>query len=86
MAFASVAPNRAYSIGPVKQATYTFTAVSGDTSGSITAGMLNQIDAVIVSGGMRLTAAPTIAGNVVTLAFADPSTAGWFGTIEIHGK
>lgn len=86
MALAVTAPVRAYSIGPVKQAEYAYTALSGDTSGSFTVGMMSQIDTVIVTGGMRLSAAPTIAGNVVTLAFVDPSTGGLFGTIEVHGK
>lgn len=86
MALVVTAPTRAYSIGPVKQAEYTYTALSGDTSGSFTVGMLSSIDYVAVTGGMRLTAAPTISGNTVTLAFVDPSTGGLFGTIEIHGK
>lgn len=86
MALVVVAPTRAYSIGPVKQAEYTYTALSGDTTGTFTVGLLSQVDSVIVTGGMRLTAAPTISGNSVTLAFVDPSTAGYFGSLEIHGK
>jgi len=86
MALTVTAPSRAYSIGPVKQAIYTYTAVSGDTSGSFTVALLSQVDEVAVTGGMRLTAAPTISGTTVTLAFVDPSTSGYFGTIEIHGK
>lgn len=86
MALAITAPARSYSIGPVKQAEYVYTAVSGDTTGTFTVGLLSQVDSVIVTGGMRLTAAPTISGNSVTLAFVDPSTAGYFGTLEIHGK
>lgn len=86
MALTVTAPTRAYSIGPVKQAEYVYTAVSGDTSGTFTVGLLSQIDQVIVTGGMRLSAAPTISGTSVTLAFVDPSTAGYFGVIEIHGK
>lgn len=91
MALASTSPGtgRAYSIGPVKQQVLNITAVSGDTTGTITATNFSQVDLVEVSGGMRLTAAPTFSNAVppvITLAFADPSTAGWFGTITIHGR
>lgn len=85
----STGTGRAYSIGPVKQQVLNIAAVSGDTSGTITATNFNQIELVEVSGGMRLTAAPTFSNAippVITLAFTDPSTAGWFGTITIHGK
>lgn len=86
MALVTTLAARSYSIGPVKQITGSITAVSGDTSGTITVPQLSQIDFVEVSGGMRLTAAPTIAGNVITLAFTDPSTGGYFGSVMIHGK
>lgn len=86
MALTSVLAARSYSIGPVKQVTGSIAAVSGDTSGTISVPQLTQIDFVEISGGMRLTAAPTIALNVITLAFTDPSTSGWFGSIVIHGK
>lgn len=77
---------RAYSIGPVKQVVGTFTAVSGDTTGTVAVTTLSTIDYVEVTGGMRLTAAPVITGNSIALAFVDPSTGGYFGSIMIHGK
>lgn len=92
MAFAatSLGSGRAYSIGPVKQQTLAITAVSGDTSGVVSAVNFDLIDEVLVDGGMRLTAAPTINNAVTpptaTLAFVDPSTGGYFGTVTIRGK
>lgn len=86
MAFSATLDTRAYSIGPVKQIRGSFTAVSGDTSGTITVPQLTSIDSVMIGGGLRLTAAPTISGNTITIAFVDPSTGGYFGELEVHGK
>lgn len=92
MALVSTSPGtgRAYSIGPVKQQVLNITAVSGDTSGVISALNFSQVELVEISGGMRLTAAPVINNLVtpptITLAFVDPSTGGYFGTATIHGK
>lgn len=86
MALVTTLASRSYSIGPVKQITGTFTAVSGDTTGTITVPQLTSIEFVELGGGLRLTAAPTIAANVITLAFVDPSTGGYFGSVVIHGK
>lgn len=77
---------RSFSIGPKKIQILRFTAVSGDTTGTLTADALTYVDEVILSGGIRFTAAPTIAGNVVTLAFTDPSTGGYFGTVICIGR
>lgn len=64
--------NRSQSIGPNKIQVLNWTVASGDTSGTITADALTTVFQVIVSGGLSLSSAPTISGNVVTLAFADP--------------
>lgn len=88
MAFAAINSTiepRAFSIGPLKIQIMKFTAVSGDTSGTITAdGMQDRITNVVLDGGLKLTAAPTFAANVATLAFADPA-ANAFGTIIVFG-
>ena len=63
----------------------TYTAASGDTSGTITASALNSAQHVIIDGlGKGMSAAPTFSGNVVTLAFADP-VATVAGTIIVFG-
>jgi len=62
---------RSFSIGPIKQQILNFSIASGDVAGTITADALSSVGQVIVSG-IELTAAPTFAGNVITLAFADP--------------
>lgn len=75
---------RAWSIGPLKMEIQTFTAVSGDTSGTITAKSLTNVDHVILNS-LNLISAPTISGATVTLAFADPA-ANRAGTIILLGK
>lgn len=86
VATAISAEPRSYSIGPVKEQILIYTALSGDTSGTVTAAALKEIFAIVVDGGMRHSAAPTFAGNVATLAFVDPSTGGLFGTIRVIGR
>lgn len=76
---------RSFSIGPVKVQMLNYTCASGDTSGTVTASNLSSIDAVIVGGGLLVTAAPTISGNVATLAFSDP-VANRAGTILVVGR
>lgn len=76
---------RAISLGPIKMQILTYTAVSGDTSGTVTvSGFTDRIDSMVIDGGLKLTAAITFAGNVATLAFTDPA-ANAFGTIIAHG-
>lgn len=88
MAFAATASTsepRSFSIGPWKMQIFTITAVSGDTSGTITASALSQAVHVILDGKFVHTAAPTFSGNVVTLAFTDPA-ANAFGTAIVIGR
>lgn len=87
MAFAatdSTSVTRSFSIGPIKAQLLTYTAVSGDTSGTITADRLSTVMHVLLDGGLALTAAPTFSGNVVTLAFTNPG-ANAFGSIMVLG-
>lgn len=87
MAFAATAStkeSRAFSIGPLKVQLFTYTAASGDTSGTITATRMHDVKHVMIDGKIAHTAAPTFSGNVVTLAFADP-LANAFGTIIVLG-
>lgn len=84
-ATASTAEPRSFSLGPWKVQAFTFSAASGDTSGTITADKLSSAQFVLVSGGLTHTAAPTYSTNVVTLAFADP-LATVYGTILVFGK
>lgn len=88
MAFAATASTnepRSFSIGPLKVQIFTYTAESGDTSGTITATALKEAFHVVLDGGLINTAAPTFDGNEVTLAFSDPA-ADRFGTIIVIGR
>lgn len=88
MAFAAVdstSEPRSFSLGPLKVQILTYTAVSGDTSGTITADALSSAQSVLMDGGLAFTAAPTFSGNVVTLAFTNPA-ANRAGTILVLGK
>lgn len=88
MAFAATDSTKlaaAFSNGPYKIQILTFTAVSGDTSGTITCDQLIRADHVLMDGGLALTAAPTFSGNQVTLAFTDPA-ANAFGTCMVFGR
>lgn len=62
----------------------TWTCVSGDTSGTVTADGLSSAKHIIMDGGLANTAAPTFSGNVVTLAFTDPA-ASRYGTLIVIG-
>lgn len=64
---------RSRSIGPLKQQTVKLTALSGDTSGTVTASTLYRIVAIIAPSAMKYSAAPTYATNVATLAFTVPA-------------
>ncbi len=78
----SALPNR-WSNGPVRQQVVSFSVANGDTSGTITADGLTQVYFAVVTG-VTHTAAPTYSGNVVTLAFADP-TATRYGQAIVYG-
>ncbi len=81
MAFVAAAEagdlNRSFSVGPVKFEIQTFSAISTDTSGTVTALALSRVDACVLmsAGTLCQTAAPSISGTTVTLAMADPSSA-----------
>ena len=88
MAFAAVdstSDGRKFSQGPVNMQIMTWSAISGDTSGTITADRMSSVSHVIIDGGLVMNAAPTYATNVVTLAFNDP-VASVYGTILVFGK
>lgn len=73
-----------YQSGPFKMEIGTYSAVSGDTSGTITAGSLHRIDFVHVVGSLALTADTTYSGATATLAFTDP-VATVKGTVILYG-
>ena len=79
---------RAFAVGPIKFQLMTYTAVSGDTSGTITADKLSdRINHIIIDGGLTLTAAPTYTNGApptATLAFANPG-ANAYGNILVVG-
>lgn len=62
---------RSFSIGPLKMEIHTFTMLSDDTSGTVTAKSLERVDHAIVVGGVNMSAAPSISGKTVTLTFED---------------
>ncbi len=69
--------------GPLRSEILTYSAASGDTSGTVTSKNLHTIYHCIVDG-LVSTAAPTFSGNVATLAFANPG-ATVYGTILLIG-
>jgi hypothetical protein len=76
---------RPFSIGPVKRMHFTYTAVSGDTTGTITVPGLSQVLFIQLDGGLTYSAAPTFSGNVATIAFTNPA-ANRFGSGYVLGK
>lgn len=69
--------------GPLKTVIHTYSAASGDTSGTITSLNLHTVYHCVIDGIVQTTA-PTFAANVVTLAFADPG-ATIYGTVMLIG-
>ena len=63
---------RSFSVGPLKQQILDFSAASGATGGTATADALSEVKWCIVAGVVQ-TAAPTMSGNVITIAFTDPA-------------
>jgi hypothetical protein len=74
----------AISNGPIRQQIMSFTCLSTDTSGTVTATNLNEIQSIIVPG-LVLTAAATFAGNVATLAFNAPGGTTIAGDLIVMG-
>lgn len=67
----SASDPRAFSIGPLKMQIKEYRALSGATSGTVTADQLSSMSHILLLGGkIQHTAAPTFAANVATLAFA----------------
>lgn len=64
---------RSHSVGPLKRQIVKLLALSGDTSGTVTADCLSRIVAIIAPSAMKYSAAPTYATNVATLAFTVPA-------------
>lgn len=69
----SVKEPRSFSIGPVKCQIVTFRALSGATSGTVTADELSRLDHILFDCNLKHSAAPTFATNVATLAFVVPA-------------
>lgn len=80
---ANVGSGRAYSIGPVRQQRVSFTALNGDTSGTLTFDGLIRLESVLI-GTLKLTAITYNGDNSCTITFADP-TATVVGIAEGHG-
>lgn len=76
---------RSFSVGPVKAQLLTWSAASGDTSGTVTADKLYLATHIIIDGGLVMNAAPTFSGNTVTLSFNNPG-ATVYGDIIVLGK
>lgn len=76
---------RAMSVGPLKMQLLTWSAISGDTTGTVTADKLYLAQSLIMDGGLILNAALSFSGNQVTIAFNDPA-ASVFGNIIVLGK
>lgn len=76
---------RGWSLGTLKLQVLTYTASSGDTSGTLLACSVSRIMHIFSDGSLRLTSAPVISGSTATIAFANPG-ATRVGTILIIGK
>jgi len=64
----------AFSLGDgIKCQVMTYRALTGSTSGTVTADGLKDIVAIFTDGQIKNSAAPTFSGNVATLAFVVPS-------------
>lgn len=75
MAFSATALSsepRSFSIGPKKVQILSYSAASGDTSGTATADKLTTVQAVLGVSGPLAATSYSISGNVVTLTFDDP--------------
>ena len=92
MAFAAVDATdssrmrRGISLGPIKMQFLTYTCLSTDTSGTVTADGMAEITAILIDG-VQQSAAATFSGNVATLAFVCPtgSTTSPSGDIIVFG-
>lgn len=73
MALTQTAEARSFSIGTKRAQRISLTALSGDTSGTVTADQLGVLEQIIIPSAMVYTAAPTYATNVATLAFTVPT-------------
>lgn len=79
----STAEPRAIASGTMRQQVVTFSALSGATSGTVTADKLARINHILLgSGGILYTAAPTYATNIATLAFTVPAETAATATIN----
>lgn len=88
MAFAAVNSTkepRSFSIGPLKVQLMTYSATTGDVSGTVTADALKELHHVIIDGRIVQTGAASISGNVATLAFVNPA-ATIAGTVLCIGR
>ena len=87
MAFAatqSTSEPRAISLGVIKMEIQTYTAISGDTAGTITASSMERLEHIVIDG-IVMDAAPTFSGKVATISFPDP-VANRAGTIILIGR
>lgn len=72
-----------FSIGDgVKAQLLTYRALSGATSGTVTADEMSKLIAVMLDGQIKMTAAESYSGNVATLAFVVPSETAATATIN----
>lgn len=69
--------------GPLRAEIHTWTAASGDTSGTVTASRLSTVHHCIVDG-LQSTAAPVCSGKTAVLAFTNPG-ATVYGTLLLIG-
>lgn len=63
----------------------TWSALSADVSGTITADSLSSVYHIFMDGGLVFSAAPTFSSNVATIAFNDPA-ATVHGTVIVMGR
>lgn len=76
---------RAFSVGPYKMQLMTITAVSGDSSGTITCDKLTRVDHIAVASGLQLLGVPSYSGNVATITFTSLTIATVGGTVIAFG-
>lgn len=74
---------RSFSIGPTKIQLVDYVINSGETSGTITADHMSRMDHILMGASLpKMTAAPTFATNVATLAVTVPTETAATATID----
>lgn len=76
---------QSHSVGPFREEHGTYSCNATDTTGTITAKSLAEVDFVLISG-LNLSSNSTYSGNAATIAFAVTGVASSNGTYILYGR